>query len=253
MRVDIQISVLSKQGDRARNEDACGYWGTDGAGPICCVLSDGAGGHGGGDVAARIAVDAVLTEFSQHPESSPARVNELIELANAAVIREQQLQPAIASMRATLVLATFDPKNRQVCWGHIGDSRLYFFRGGEVVARTKDHSLIQTMIDAGYVKAEEGARRPESSVLVASLGSMEGFTPDVVDGAYAAQTGDAWLLCSDGLWEHFSDAQVARMLHESSTPNDWLARLDSAVLSAKQNGQDNFSALAVWCRNGVRA
>ena len=85
--MEIHISVLSKLGGRERNEDACGYW-SDG-GPICCVLSDGAGGHGGGDVASRIAVETVLRQFSVAPGCSPGMVFSLIDQANRDVISQQ--------------------------------------------------------------------------------------------------------------------------------------------------------------------
>lgn len=216
------------------------------------MLADGAGGHGGGDVAARIAVAAVLEAFARAPESSPERIAELIDLANLAVVREQSAQPDLATMRATFVIATFDPRTGQMCWGHIGDSRLYFIRAGRVVARTKDHSLMQSMIDAGYAQPEvDGmARDADSTVLVASLGSLEDFTPDIVTGAYAIQPGDAWLLCSDGLWEHFRESDLIAMLDASATPNEWLYRMEQRIVAADRPRQDNFSALAVWSASG---
>ena len=134
--MEIQISVLSKVGARSRNEDACGYWRTAELPAVwCCVLCDGAGGHGGGDVAARTAVDSTLGSFAGAPENSPERIGELLNCANIAVVREQSLQPAINTMRATMVVATFDTRNGQVCWGHVGDSRLYFFRKGRIMGK----------------------------------------------------------------------------------------------------------------------
>jgi PPM family protein phosphatase len=244
--MQLQVSVVSRTGARERNEDAVGYQGE--AGPFCAVLSDGAGGHGGGDIASRTAVQAVLTAFTEYPESSTARILELIDHANQRVIEEQILQPNYATMRATLVVLTYDPQHRQISWGHIGDSRLYYFRGGRVLLRTRDHSLFQTMVDAGYAKLPEHGRAPESSVLIASLGSNDGFTPDVPDGALSAQPGDAVLMCSDGFWEHFSDDLLERLLVSSNSPQDWLERMDGIVSSANHSGQDNFSALVVWCR-----
>ncbi|MBP6816024.1 MAG: protein phosphatase 2C domain-containing protein, partial [Burkholderiaceae bacterium] len=142
--MEIHISVLSKLGGRERNEDACGYW-SDG-GPICCVLSDGAGGHGGGDVASRIAVETVLRQFSVAPGCSPGMVFSLIDQANRDVISQQGNSNDTADMRATLVVLVFNPTTLEAVWGHIGDSRLYCFRSGFVVNRTKDHSLFQSMV-----------------------------------------------------------------------------------------------------------
>jgi PPM family protein phosphatase len=243
--IQLQVSVVSRTGSRERNEDAVGFWGE--AGPFCAVLSDGAGGHGGGDIASQTSVQAVLTAFAEYPESSTSRVLELIDHANQKVIEEQVHQPNFATMRATLVVLTYDPQHRQISWGHIGDSRLYYFRAGKVMLRTKDHSLFQTMVDAGYAQAPTFGRAPDSSVLIASLGSDEGFTPDVPDGALSAEPGDVVLMCSDGFWEHFSDALLEQLLEGSRSPQDWLARLEGLVTSANHPGQDNYSALAVWC------
>ena len=93
----LQLAMLSRRGSRERNEDACGHWGRGvpgQEGPACCVLADGAGGHGGGDVASQTAVTAVLESFAARPACDPARVLELIAHANRAVVTGQQASDA---------------------------------------------------------------------------------------------------------------------------------------------------------------
>lgn len=243
--MDVLISVVSRVGARERNEDACGYW-RDG-GPVCCVLSDGAGGHGGGDVASRIAVESVLGSFAKHPECSSHNVASLIARANHEVMQEQSRNDRLSDMRATLVVLAFDPRGRLALWGHVGDSRLYMLRNGYVEARTKDHSLLQSMIDAGFVDPAGPHRQRDRSVLVASLGSDDGFDPDVLDDPVTLNAGDAFLLCSDGFWEHTSDAAIEAALQRSASPDDWLEQLERRVADANKPAQDNYSAIAVWC------
>src|SRR4249920_1493860 len=108
--MELQISVMSRTGGRVTNEDACGFWSTPGA--CFCVVSDGAGGHGGGDVASRLAVRTVLTCFESAPESSGAAIQAALQWANQAIIHEQQNGPRLANMRATVVVLTVDTSHR---------------------------------------------------------------------------------------------------------------------------------------------
>jgi serine/threonine protein phosphatase PrpC len=243
--VDVLISVVSRVGGRERNEDACGYW-RDG-GPVCCVLSDGAGGHGGGDVASRIAVETVLDGFASHPECSSGNLASLISRANREVMQEQSRSDRLRDMRATLVVLAFDPRGGLALWGHVGDSRLYMLRNGYVQTRTKDHSLLQSMIDAGFVDPADTAHHRDRSVLIASLGSDDGFEPDVLGEPIVMEQGDAFLLCSDGFWEHTGDTAIEAALQRATSPDDWLERLERRVIGARKPAQDNYSAIAVWC------
>ena len=242
--MELTIAVVSRLGGRERNEDSCGY--RDEGGPVCCVLSDGAGGHGGGDVASKVAVGSVLDEFAQGPECSSERVASLIEGANRDVIATQSRAERLNDMRATLVVLAFDPARGLVVWGHVGDSRLYMLRNGYVIARTKDHSLYQSMVDAGFA-SPEGASTAKLSVLIASLGSDDGFEPETLGEPVRLQPGDAFLLCSDGFWEHNNDAAIEASLQRAASPEDWLEQLSRRVADANKPAQDNYSAIAVWC------
>ena len=242
--MEILISWMSRVGGRERNEDACGYW-SDG-GPVCCVLSDGAGGHGGGDVASRVAVDSVLPAFAAQPECSPMSVRGLIDGANRDVMQEQKRSEGVRDMRATLVVLGFDPDRREAVWGHVGDSRLYCFRNGYVISSTRDHSLFQSMVDAGFADPAKLRGNPERSVLIASLGGEDGFEPDVLEAPFSLQSGDAFLLCSDGFWEYVTERAMEAALQRASSPDDWLAEMERIVAENGRPGQDNYSALAVW-------
>jgi serine/threonine protein phosphatase PrpC len=241
--MEILISTLSKVGSRERNEDSCGYWGD--TGPTCCVLSDGAGGHGGGDVASRAAVRTVLEAFARRPECSSENIAELIASANREVVRLQSRGGSLRDMRATLVVLALDPMREIAAWGHIGDSRLYFLRNGFVESRTRDHSLLQALIDAGFAKVGDG-HSADRSVLVASLGAKDDFEPEVMAREIALRSGDAFLLCSDGLWEHATDKTIETALQQSASPQDWLDKLDLGVTGARKPSQDNYSAIGLW-------
>jgi PPM family protein phosphatase len=242
--LEVSIAVLSKVGGRKRNEDSCGHWAT--GGQICCVLSDGAGGHGGGDVASRLAVDSVLSGFQAAPEVSPQKAAELIELANQEVIAHQGDRDELQDMRATLVVLLINEHLSKAAWAHIGDSRLYAFRGGSQFYQTKDHSVFQSMIDAGYVKPSSARESSQRTILTGSLGGEEGFTPDVTEALQGVQSGDAYLLCSDGFWEYVSESDMERLMQRVASPQDWLEQMELELLANKREGHDNYSAIAIW-------
>ncbi len=244
--------MLSRPGGRERNEDACGHWGLGRSGqdgPVCCVLADGAGGHGGGDVASRTAAAAVLEAFADRPVCDPATVGDLIDLANRAVVARQSASDATRDMRSTLVVWVCNPARCEAAWGHTGDSRLYCFREGSLMVRTRDHSLYQSMVDAGIADAADLRGNPQRNVLFASLGSLDGFEADVLDTTFPLIPGDAFLLCSDGFWEAVRESDMEAGLQRAETPQGWIDEMAALVERQARVGQDNYSAVAVWFGN----
>lgn len=242
--LEVSIATLSKVGGRKRNEDSCGHWAQ--SGQICCVLSDGAGGHGGGDVASKLAVDAILAAFQEAPEVSPQKALELLELANQTVIAHQGDRHEQQDMRATLVVLLISEALSQSVWAHIGDSRLYAFRGGSQFFQTKDHSVFQSMIDAGFVKPSAARESSQRTILTGSLGGEDGFTPEITEALQAVKSGDAFLLCSDGFWEYVSESEMERLMQRVASPQDWLEQMEQVLLANKRDGHDNYSAIAIW-------
>ena len=248
--MDLEIAVLSKAGGRAHNEDACGYW-TSEAG-CCWVVSDGAGGHGGGDIASRTVVSSVLRDFAGEPAVAPQAVASLILRANQAVLREQATGQASRTMRATAAVLEIDKANDIAVWGHLGDTRIYVFRGCRVFFQSRDHSVMQTMVDAGFGDAAMLRTHPQRSVLLAALGTLEEIHPAVHE-AIELRDGDVFMLCSDGLWEYVDEATMERLLAESISAEGWLAGLEAEVLAHAKRDHDNYSALAVWVGNPADA
>jgi PPM family protein phosphatase len=242
----LEISVLSKPGGRAVNEDAYGFWA--GSGGCFCVLCDGAGGQGGGDVASKLAVSTTLAWFQDRPECSTAAIADALDTANRAIMRQQGTERRLANMRATAVVLAIDPTARSAAWGHLGDSRLYLFRGGRVAMQTKDHSVVQSMVDAGYLKAEALRTADNRNLLFAALGQEENFEPAIADAGVALAVGDAFLLCTDGFWEYIDEAEMEHALERETSAETWLRTMEAQVLARAGPGQDNYSALAVWCR-----
>jgi len=241
----LEISVLSKPGGRKSNEDAFGCWA--GAGVCFCVVCDGAGGQGGGDVASKLAVSTTLAWFQDAPECSGEAIEAALGSANRAIMQHQGTESRLANMRATAVVLALDAANRTAAWGHLGDSRLYLFRNQHVVAQTKDHSVVQNMVDAGYLKKEELRTAEQRSRLFAALGQEENFEPSLGRPVFDLADRDAFLLCTDGFWEYIEDREMEQGLAESASAEEWLRLMERRVVERGGKEQDNYSAVAVWC------
>lgn len=245
--MEIEIVTLSKQGGRAYNEDVYGHWNDDRY--VICVVADGAGGHGGGDVAATVVRQSVLSGFAEKPGLDAGLLRTVIEDANLQVVARQAEGGKLSAMRSTVVLAAIDLVEHKIALAHSGDSRAYLFHEGALVARTVDHSLVQQMVAGGMID-EEGARlHPQRNMLLSALGSVDPVPDIVVSPAMPLQVGDVLLLCSDGIWEPLGDECLHRTLQASRTASQWVEALDTQVKANAKPGHDNYTALSLWAHD----
>ncbi len=240
---------ISEIGMRASNQDALGEAL---CGPLSCfVIADGAGGHEGGEVAAKIVVSAMLGGFKRAPGFSAAALQGYADRAIAEVALGKQAERSHADMSATMCALVVDGATGHALWAHLGDSRVYLFRAGRVRSVSKDHSMTQQLIDAGYAKADQLRSHPQRNLLYAAVGA-EGETPvDVTEQAHALLPGDALLLCSDGLWEWVHERDMEATLGTSTDSQQWLAamcRIADAAVQAAGRERDNYSAYAILVR-----
>ena len=228
---------------RSRNQD----WTHADADLGVLVLADGMGGHRGGEVASRTAVKAIkdalvpaqLEDRADDMESL-MRVGEAAEFANRALLEKSARHPELRGMGTTVVLAIF--REERIFYAHVGDSRLYRVRYGRMRRLTRDHSLIQQVIDDGVFlnrsHALEGGVR--ENILTRSLGMELQAEVDVGDAVVEA--GDTYLFCSDGLHSLVPDSIIARILRDPQGDLDEQAQtLIDAALDA--GGSDNISII----------
>jgi serine/threonine protein phosphatase PrpC len=245
----LEVSVLSNPGGRERNEDACGFW--TGGGGCFAVVSDGAGGHGGGDVASKLAVRIILATFRESPECSGAAIDASLKAAHKAIVAQQPTRRELSGMRATATVLAIDTVHNAAVWGHVGDTRLYCFRDGAIVAQTKDHSVVQRMVDAGYLAQAAIRKSSERSKLFAALGHNEAFEAAILSAPFPIRAGDVFLLCTDGFWEYVDESTMLAALSHEKTAAGWLREMVDDVVRRGGREQDNFSALAVFCRDAA--
>lgn len=245
--LSLDVALVSERGGRSYNEDACGHWHSEQQ--LCCVLADGAGGHGGGDIASRLAVQALIEQFSRSPSHSGEELALLLRRTNDALLAERVPGTVRQDMHSTVVSLVIDFERRRAHWAHVGDSRLYWFRGGRLIERTRDHSLVQALVEAGLLGEEQLRVHPKRSELRSALGlPADALELSSADGQVEVQAGDVFMLCTDGLWEYLDDALLERSLQAAATPQAWLDQLKSEVyrLAGHKPSHDNFSALVVW-------
>ena len=243
----MEIATLSRRGGRNYNEDACGHWHSDQH--LCCVVADGAGGHGGGDKASKIAVQFILAAFATSSQVSAEAMRRNIVETNRSIIQHRADDRALQNMHSTVVALVVDLAGNTANWGHCGDSRLYVFRGGRIAARTRDHSLVQSLVDGGMLAAADMRSHPQRSELLSALGvGEEDLQVSVSTQSWRVEAGDVFLLCTDGLWEYVEDDQLEAALAQAQGAQTWLRDLEQRVLRAASHKprHDNFTALAIW-------
>jgi serine/threonine protein phosphatase PrpC len=233
--LNLTWSKSSAIGMRAANEDALGLAQQDDM--ACFVMSDGAGGHEGGEVAAKTVLEAVLEKFLNESAFGIRAVLSYVEHAVAVVAEVRKLEPHLQDMTATVATILIDLSNRRAVWAHLGDTRIYMFRNNRLRCVTHDHSVAQQLVDAGFAKAADLRHHPHRSLLFAAVGA-EGGTPvasseDVID----LEDGDAFLMCTDGFWEWLHESDMERTLSASGTSDAWLAAM-TAIADTNAVGSD---------------
>jgi PPM family protein phosphatase len=242
--MEAEIVAISRDGGRSYNEDVYGHW-NDGR-YIACIVSDGAGGHGGGTVASETVKRTVLELFAKQPSVDGVALREIVEQANFSVVARQGENEAQSAMRATVVLAAIDIERKEMVWVHCGDSRAYLFRDDKVIARTKDHSLVQQMVDGGLIDDEAARLHPTRNLLLSALGSVDEPLEVSVSEVLHLKNDDVILLCSDGIWEPLGDALITEKLSVALKPSLWLESLDLEIKQFAKPNHDNYTALTLW-------
>lgn len=237
-------------GGRKSNQDRMGYSFTRDA--LLLVLADGMGGHIQGEVAATIALQTIGTLFQQHAKPYIKKPDKFLEESLLAAHREIHRYRALNRLpetpRTTIVACVV--QHNDAYWAHCGDSRLYWMRQGQILARTRDHSRIETLIAQGKVDPAERNTHPERNKLFNCLGAPN---MPIIELSRRAnlQPGDLLLLCSDGLWSVLPDHVLAQSLHTNTVVRAVPDLLRTATSIAGKTG-DNVTALAVmWEGNGV--
>jgi len=265
---------------RANNEDNFGYDSRYGIFVVC----DGMGGQAAGEVASKMGVDVLLEYFRQEAQSSESAVDgqpaaapgtsvpvaggepptqalstsvspgarslaHAIDLANRKIHEAGQSQNGRSGMGSTIVAALV--RGNSLAIGHVGDSRIYLLRHGQIEQLTEDHSLVMEQVRLGLITREQAEQSEMQHVILRALGSEESVEADTED--LLAVPGDVLLMTSDGLTRHVRDEEILKIVTASSS----LEKACAALIQAAKDGggDDNITCLLLkiverpWYKN----
>jgi len=231
----VKTAALSDVGRvRAANQDICGEFGNSN-GYHLLVLADGMGGHAGGETASRLALETIGEVFQTEFDDPRAMLESAFQAANQKVHQVGSADPNLQGMGTTGVALLVGP--HETAWvAHIGDSRAYRLRDGRFEPVTEDHSWVVDAIHHGRITAKEAKTHPMRNVLMRSIGVAPQI--EVTISALDLETGDRFLLCSDGLWGEVPEVSIAEILSQE-TPSTAARQL--VDLANDHGGSDNVT------------
>jgi protein phosphatase len=237
--LEYEAAGASDQGrTRKTNEDAYGLNLDNGEGACNFVVCDGMGGAAAGEVASRMAVDAMLQAMS-HGVLSPETFQQAVGVANTSVHRSAVQDPSKAGMGTTLVaMAT---RGNHAWVAHVGDSRCYRFRDGRLERLTRDHSLVDEQVRLGQLTPAQAETSPMRNVITRAVGTQDEVDADLLE--FPVSAGDLYLLASDGLMREIDDDRIAKILRSSGNLEQMCAQLIQAANDA--GGRDNITCILV--------
>ena len=243
------IVQASSVGARDTNEDRVAHWSAPGA--ALMAVADGLGGHMHGEVAAQIAIDVLGAAFQGEARPKLAEpepfLGRALAAAHVAIVREADKRRYEENPRT--VLAACVVQDGHAFWTHVGDCRFYLLRGGRIVAQSRDHTVVQRLVDEGRIREDAAGTHPYRNRLLQCLGGYQAPRMEPVANAQLA-TDDILLLCSDGFWgpltpRQMMDALAARPLAEA------IPELVSLAEKVAGPECDNISVVAMKWTAGV--
>jgi protein phosphatase len=208
------------------------------------LVADGMGGHTAGQLASRLATRAcvgALKELSGRRATLTEKLRACVEAANREIHDTAQAKPELTGMGTTLVMLLAG--GGRIALAHVGDSRAYLIRAGQIRRLTDDHSLVAELVRRQEISEESARGHPHRHVLTRALGVRRAVEPDLAELTPAV--GDLVVLCSDGLTTHLEDAEIAAVAAKETDVEAVCARL--VDLANARGGEDNVTVALVRC------
>lgn len=243
----LQLASLTDVGrKRSGNEDSHAVWVSEDPAEYAkrgalLVVADGMGGANAGEVASRLAADTVVECYRADTGDDPAYALRIaVETANAKVHEQSQARADQRGMGTTCTAVVV--RGTQVWLGHVGDSRAYLVRGGEIHRLTSDHSLVMELVERGHLTEQEAKHDPRRNVVTRSVGALADVQVDAGEIEGRLQNGDRLVVCSDGLHGQVSDSEIAMLVGENEPDEACTALIE---LANERGGPDNITAIVV--------
>ena len=204
-----------------------------------CAIADGMGGHNAGEIASAMAVRVFSGEMRMCRWIDGASMRRSVERANAAVHARSRCVEQYSGMGTTFTALALSNGSAYVA--HVGDSRAYLIRRGNILRITVDHTLVEEMVRKGLITPQEAKHHPKRNYITRALGTADQVTVDLAQ--IALEPGDVFFLCTDGLSNHLEDRDILELTQSDC---GWEEKLQQAVQAALDDGgSDNITAMYV--------
>ncbi|MBZ5613486.1 MAG: protein phosphatase 2C domain-containing protein [Acidobacteriia bacterium] len=247
----MEVSMQSDLGcQRTNNEDSFGYWEPEDDRQFqrkgrLAVVADGMGGYEGGQEASRLAVETLVARYRDFGGDDPQQaLVEALQAAHDQVRQYSFAHPELRGMGTTCTAAAIvrgtdgDAEHDALYYVHVGDTRLYLIRDGQIRRVTRDHSYVGRLIESGIISPEEAENHPHRNILTAALGTNPDLIMDSPGRPEPLRAGDVLLLCSDGLWGQVRDAEILEAVDNKNLEH---AGHELIALARERGGPDNIT------------
>ncbi|MGA2978305.1 MAG: PP2C family serine/threonine-protein phosphatase [Terriglobales bacterium] len=251
VRAGIEVSSQSDIGClRQNNEDSFGYWEPDDDQEFLrkgrlAVVADGMGGYEGGQEASRLAVETLVAVYRDFGGDDPQQaLVEALQAAHEQIRQYSFAHPELRGMGTTCTAAAIvrvadgRAQHDALYYVHVGDTRLYLIRDGQITRVTRDHSYVGRLVEAGMISAEQAEHHPQRNILTAALGTNPDLIMDSPGQPEPLRPDDVLVICSDGLWGQVHDAEILALVEDRSAEQ---AGRELIGLARERGGPDNIT------------
>jgi PPM family protein phosphatase len=243
VRTGIEVSSQSDIGCvRQNNEDSFGYWEPDDDEQFLrkgrlAVVADGMGGYEGGQEASRLAVETMVAVYRDFGGDNPQEaLAEALQAAHDHIRQFSFLHPEFRGMGTTCTAAAIVQDTLH--YVHVGDTRLYLIRNGQITKVTRDHSYVGRLVEAGMISPEEAEKHPQRNILTSALGTHPDLIVDSPRHPEPLHPEDVLLICTDGLWGLVRDAEILDSVEDRTAEQAGRALV---ALARERGGPDNIT------------
>lgn len=242
-RVNIETAQATRLGNRRENQDRAAILIGDTR--VLLIVADGMGGHSDGAAAAQAAVDSLSRSFKnlRGRKTGEAFLRDALAAAHKSVYELGAEQPIAKRPRTTCTICLVDEGVAQ--WAHVGDSRVYWLHDDAVAARTRDHSAVEALYQAGEISNDDMLTHPLRNYVEECLGGEPEQPKFEVAEPVELSPGDIMLLCTDGLWGALGEADIVKRLRADGEFDDVIEDLARRAEAATHPASDNVTAAAL--------
>lgn len=247
LNTDVKVQCCTDKGRiRSNNEDYCGYYIPEdehikeGLGSLFAV-ADGVGSSRAGEVASSEAVNVLLQEyyFGDYTEKCPERFKQAYAFTSLHIYDLAETNGSCNKMKSTLTSLLL--KDNKFYITHVGDSKAFLLRNGNFIQLSKDHSIVGRLVRMGFITKEQARTHPNKHVILRSLGERPILPADFYSGNIL--TGDTFFLCTDGIFEHFTEEEIRDFLLKKRHLNEGIGKL--IEIANERGGYDNMTVMSI--------